>query len=316
VFVSSLFLLLFSPSWLLQKYSPAMNFLHVCIGKNKKKGPSEIASLLELCIITIRDNIECLENIGDVPSELLVKLLDGCSPQQLDRIENYSTDSSDLSGVTEAIWRRHCYSYMGVKNDNELGGLTWRELYKQRAAEYEEKKRQTGKHLRSMYRSEEKEREAKRIKVLSTIPATPKARKASYGRGGSANTSAKTPMHSHMMEKCIKEMKKNPSLLSWKASSQRTSPSTVNFNTNNNRNRSGNSNNNNNTKTSAKTTTAAVGVSANKLSHNPPKVTNVQKPIETTRLFTPKMSVKGNNNVTSSVKPPKLFLEKKVNRSQ
>jgi len=178
-------------------------------GKRKKdapnKKPAAIPPLVQLASQWKRDNLAALKRIlSYVPDELLDTLLVGCSPAQLEKIEEYS--SRDLSSVTEELWKFHCINFPDYQNET-FG--TWKETYMHMVEQYEAKKLLTGKKLRGLYDEEAKERASKKIKVLQAAPMSTSRSRSSGGVGCYSKPSK-------LMEKCLKDMKKSQSIMPWK----------------------------------------------------------------------------------------------------
>jgi len=175
--------------------------------------PKPVPSLIFLASQCIRDNLDAFEHLlSHIPDELLDKLLVGCSATHLLKIEQYAC--RDLSEVTEDLWRLHCRNFLNSPDYVNDSCPTWKELYMDLTVRYEKKKVETGKHLRSLYEEEAKAKESKKIKVISGNGANGRSRpKSSFtGRAGGSSFAGRP---GSLMEKCLKDMKKSPAMISW-----------------------------------------------------------------------------------------------------
>eukprot|EP00026_Physarum_polycephalum_P009968 Phypoly_transcript_10110.p1 GENE.Phypoly_transcript_10110~~Phypoly_transcript_10110.p1 ORF type:complete len:385 (+),score=76.53 Phypoly_transcript_10110:94-1248(+) len=182
------------------------------IVRREKEGvdpkPAEIPSLVHLTSQWIRDRLHLSSVsvlVAQVPDELLEVLLDGCTPDQLSKIEFHA--QRDLSQVTEVVWRTHCRTFLNNKDlDDKDGHSSWKEYYQHLQVEYENKKLQTGKHLRSLYDEQAKEKASKKIKILDSAPVA-RARSTF----GTTFTGYNKPV-SKSMEKCLKDARKTQAM--------------------------------------------------------------------------------------------------------
>ncbi|EFA12997.1 transcription elongation factor B polypeptide 3 [Tribolium castaneum] len=89
-----------------------------------KMGCGKVASLFDLCIRVLQDNIDALEYTGGVPYNVLKPILEKANPNQLYLMEHHNPY---LIEDTDELWQLHCQKDFRNKKREELE--TWREMY-------------------------------------------------------------------------------------------------------------------------------------------------------------------------------------------
>eukprot|EP01118_Nematostelium_gracile_P013022 TRINITY_DN4857_c0_g1_i2.p1 TRINITY_DN4857_c0_g1~~TRINITY_DN4857_c0_g1_i2.p1 ORF type:complete len:201 (-),score=49.99 TRINITY_DN4857_c0_g1_i2:90-692(-) len=178
---------------------------------------TNIPSLRDLCIQIVLKNLDALESVGDVPRELLEKILRACNPQQLLRIETCSR-RKDLQ--TDVYWFHHCKRVYNIQGEDhkqlaktilkENNCRTWRDYWVRMEKRENDKKRKFSEKLKNMYTNEQDAKKAKQIKVIA--PPSDKRRGAASVVGLPKSRSAsvpKPPPKAKLMEKTLKDMRKS-----------------------------------------------------------------------------------------------------------
>uniref|UniRef100_A0A3Q1GQE6 Elongin A, like n=1 Tax=Acanthochromis polyacanthus TaxID=80966 RepID=A0A3Q1GQE6_9TELE len=91
-------------------------------------------SLYQQCIRTLQNNINLLYETGGVPFELLEPVLERCTPEQLQRIEECNPI---YIGVTDHLWGKHCEK--DFKDAKLQEYESWKEMYIRLSEERERK---------------------------------------------------------------------------------------------------------------------------------------------------------------------------------
>ncbi|KAJ6646830.1 Transcription elongation factor B polypeptide 3, partial [Pseudolycoriella hygida] len=91
---------------------------------NKADSKCKIASLFEMCMYILQDNIDLLEFTGGVPFDILRPVLERTTYKQLMTLEDYNPY---LMEDTHCLWEQHCKRRFRTKRREELE--TWREMY-------------------------------------------------------------------------------------------------------------------------------------------------------------------------------------------
>eukprot|EP01113_Clastostelium_recurvatum_P019487 TRINITY_DN2297_c1_g2_i1.p1 TRINITY_DN2297_c1_g2~~TRINITY_DN2297_c1_g2_i1.p1 ORF type:complete len:279 (-),score=37.57 TRINITY_DN2297_c1_g2_i1:77-889(-) len=143
------------------------------LSKKRKSGEHDpLPSLLELCITSLRHNIDSIGSVDNIAPELLVRILQSASPEQLSRIEDAT---QDRLRCLEKLWRGHCTRLImaspeAMEADCKKAGGSWKKLYYKRIREAEEKRRSVGEKMRAMYSGQVQEKESKKVVVLDRVP--------------------------------------------------------------------------------------------------------------------------------------------------
>ncbi|CAG8625717.1 2188_t:CDS:10, partial [Ambispora leptoticha] len=135
---------------------------------------NRIKSLVDICISTIIRNIEMLNDIGNVPIDLLRPVLKSVSAEQLKRLQDNSEELAEVSN--DLCLREFRSDYLADKRIREElynhEKLYW-ELDKERKTKEEEDERRIQilvENTRKRYAKEEAKKEKKKIKVLPVMP--------------------------------------------------------------------------------------------------------------------------------------------------
>lgn len=89
--------------------------------------PREIPSLFDICMQTCRQYCASLGDVGDIPAEFLVSILEHAPPDTLLRVAQLNPHRSDLA--LDKLMRRHCVAEFGLGHLDEdaLDDLVQRE---------------------------------------------------------------------------------------------------------------------------------------------------------------------------------------------
>ncbi|XP_004077244.2 elongin-A [Oryzias latipes] len=125
-------------------------------------------SLYQQCIRTLQNNINMLYETGGVPFELLEPVLERCTPDQLQRIEECNPI---YIGVTDHLWGRHCLrDFKGYKLQEYE---SWKEMYLRLSEERERKLRRLTKTIVSAQSNKPKGRQVK-MAFIHTVAKPPR----------------------------------------------------------------------------------------------------------------------------------------------
>eukprot|EP01119_Soliformovum_irregulare_P004571 TRINITY_DN15627_c0_g1_i1.p1 TRINITY_DN15627_c0_g1~~TRINITY_DN15627_c0_g1_i1.p1 ORF type:complete len:227 (-),score=28.43 TRINITY_DN15627_c0_g1_i1:181-810(-) len=153
---------------------------------------NHLLPLRDLCLRSISDNIDQIEGVGDLPTELLDKVLHKCTVEQLIHVEETS-HRRDLKKFTDRFWKNHCKTILGIEEitDEHLrvsGAKSWRILYASKKHSDEDKKRKFSERARQIYKKEENTKSAKSIKVINPPPKAPRST-SNWNRSSSSSSS-------------------------------------------------------------------------------------------------------------------------------
>ncbi|XP_028966705.1 transcription elongation factor B polypeptide 3 [Galendromus occidentalis] len=98
---------------------------------------TSVPSLFDACIRVLMDHVDCIEETGGVPYDILKPVLERCNGQQLYRLEYFNPY---LSEDTDALWEAHCRKDFRSKT-RQPGEESWKELYLRCHDEREQKLR-------------------------------------------------------------------------------------------------------------------------------------------------------------------------------
>ncbi|KAM9960417.1 hypothetical protein ACTFIW_009557 [Dictyostelium discoideum] len=144
----------------------------------------EVPLLVQLCTQRIKDSLETCKDLGKIPDELLIPILDKCTAQQLATVESRIGRYVD----TEELWKRHCHIISPEIRHTLKDDESWRDLFTILEREYQNKTKKTGEALRKIYNNAANNKKSKQIKVLNDV-VTPTASKRWSG------TVSKTPSY-------------------------------------------------------------------------------------------------------------------------
>ncbi|XP_066446491.1 elongin-A-like [Eleutherodactylus coqui] len=116
----------------------------------------KMLSLYEQCIRVLQNNIDCIQEVGGVPFEILKPVLVRCTPEQLSRIEEFNPVFMEDSGD---LWMKHCDK--DFKGHRLLEYESWREMYLRLFNEREEKLRKITQNISSAHSGKPKGRQVK-----------------------------------------------------------------------------------------------------------------------------------------------------------
>ncbi|NXR56496.1 ELOA1 protein, partial [Hippolais icterina] len=142
---------------------------------------SKMLTLYEQCVRVLHNNIELLQEAGDVPFEVLEPVLTRCTPEQLFRIEKCNMM---LIKETDHLWKKHCQK--DFKNESLLEYESWREMYWRLFNEREEKLKILTKIILSAQSEKPKGRQAKMAYVTGAAKSPRKIcrQQAIHGTAG------------------------------------------------------------------------------------------------------------------------------------
>ncbi|KAJ0262520.1 hypothetical protein HA466_0054330 [Hirschfeldia incana] len=151
-----------------------------------KKPPS----LVDLCVRLAIDNVRYIGYVGGVDFQLLEKILQHCSLEQLMHIED-STQDTDLSPVTNELWKRFYEKQYGAKNlsfvmekmERSKVNFKWRELYEAKLKVVEEDEKEAVDRLKQRYKNEDARKLSRQTKLCAKAPPV---KKPFWGNGGSS----------------------------------------------------------------------------------------------------------------------------------
>ncbi|XP_071998390.1 elongin-A-like [Engystomops pustulosus] len=116
----------------------------------------KMLSLYEQCIRVLQNNIDSIQEVGGVPFEILKPVLNRCTPEQLNRIEECNPVFMEDSGN---LWKKHCER--DFKGHRLLEYESWREMYLRLFNEREEKLRKITQNISSAHCGKPKGRQVK-----------------------------------------------------------------------------------------------------------------------------------------------------------
>ncbi|NXK91675.1 ELOA1 protein, partial [Formicarius rufipectus] len=153
---------------------------------------SKMLTLYEQCIRVLQNNIDSLQEVGDVPFEILEPVLTRCTPEQLFRIEE-----CNLAFIKESdhLWKKHCQREF--KNENLLEDESWREMYLRLFNQREEKLKMLTKNIVSSQSEKPKGRQVKMAYMTSAAkpPRDIRRQQEIHGTAGPLT-------HLHPIKKC------------------------------------------------------------------------------------------------------------------
>ncbi|KAM5163139.1 elongin-A-like [Mantella aurantiaca] len=116
----------------------------------------KMLSLYQQCIRVLQNNIDSIQDVGGVPFEILQPVLERCTPEQLNRIEEYNPDFMEDS---DHLWKKHCGR--DFKGHQLLEYESWREMYLRVFSAREEKLKMITQNISSTYSGKPKGRQVK-----------------------------------------------------------------------------------------------------------------------------------------------------------
>uniref|UniRef100_A0A3Q1FLX1 Elongin A, like n=1 Tax=Acanthochromis polyacanthus TaxID=80966 RepID=A0A3Q1FLX1_9TELE len=125
-------------------------------------------SLYQQCIRTLQNNINLLYETGGVPFELLEPVLERCTPEQLQRIEECNPI---YIGVTDHLWGKHCEK--DFKDAKLQEYESWKEMYIRLSEERERKLQRLTKTIVLAHSKKPKGRQVK-MAFIHTVAKPPR----------------------------------------------------------------------------------------------------------------------------------------------
>ncbi|XP_018414358.1 PREDICTED: transcription elongation factor B polypeptide 3-like [Nanorana parkeri] len=116
----------------------------------------KMLTLYQQCIRVLQNNIDSIQEVGGVPFEILQPVLERCTPEQLNRIEECNPDFMEES---DNLWRKHCEK--DFKGHQLLEYESWREMYLRLFSAREEKLKMITQNISSTYSGKPKGRQVK-----------------------------------------------------------------------------------------------------------------------------------------------------------
>ncbi|XP_027031700.1 elongin-A isoform X2 [Tachysurus fulvidraco] len=147
----------------------------------------KMMTLYEQCIRVLQNHIDSIDEVGGVPYEILVPVLERCTPEQLYRIEQCNQSFIEES---DELWLKHCKR--DFKRESPQEYETWRELYLRLHDEREERLRKLTQNISSAHANKPKGRQVKMAYVNSVAkpPRDVQRRQKLFGtKNGSTSTS-------------------------------------------------------------------------------------------------------------------------------
>ncbi|KAL0964660.1 hypothetical protein UPYG_G00327180 [Umbra pygmaea] len=125
-------------------------------------------SLYQQCIRALQNNIDLLYEIGGVPFEILVPVLERCTPNQLLRIEECNPA---YMGLTDHLWEKHCKR--DFRNTQLEEYESWREMHMRLSEERERKLQRLTKTIVSAHSGKPKGRQVK-MAFINSVAKPPR----------------------------------------------------------------------------------------------------------------------------------------------
>ncbi|NXD53977.1 ELOA1 protein, partial [Corvus moneduloides] len=141
----------------------------------------KMLTLYEQCVRVLHNNIELLQEAGDVPFEILEPVLIRCTPEQLFRIEKCNLT---FIKETDHLWKKHCQR--DFKNESLREHESWREMYLRLFNQREEKLKILTKNILSAQSEKPKGRQVKMAYMTGAAkpPRNIRLQQEIHGTGG------------------------------------------------------------------------------------------------------------------------------------
>ncbi|KAK2982601.1 hypothetical protein RJ640_024661 [Escallonia rubra] len=155
----------------------------MCVLESDIVMKTKVPSLVDLSVQTAIDNIRYLGDVGETALHLLERILPHCTMEQLMHVES-STETRDLSPVTNKLWKRFYELQFGAKSTNVVVErmkekklqFKWKQLFEAKSKDVEEAQQKSFDRIKQLYKKED----ARRI-VLSEEAWSPWEVRATYG---------------------------------------------------------------------------------------------------------------------------------------
>ncbi|CAI9622441.1 unnamed protein product [Staurois parvus] len=116
----------------------------------------KMLTLYQQCLRVLQNNIDSIQEVGGVPYEILKPVLERCTPEQLNRIEECNPDFTEDS---DHLWKKHCER--DFKGHKLLEYESSREMYLRLFSAREEKLKMITQNISSIYSGKPKGRQVK-----------------------------------------------------------------------------------------------------------------------------------------------------------
>ncbi|XP_040205766.1 elongin-A-like isoform X2 [Rana temporaria] len=116
----------------------------------------KLLTLYQQCLRVLQNNIDSIQEVGGVPFDILKPVLERCTPEQLNRIEECNPDFMEDS---DYLWKKHCER--DFKGHRLLEYESSREMYLRLFSEREEKLKMITQNISSLYSGKPKGRQVK-----------------------------------------------------------------------------------------------------------------------------------------------------------
>ncbi|XP_077343936.1 elongin-A-like [Lithobates pipiens] len=116
----------------------------------------KMLTLYQQCLRVLQNNIDSIQEVGGVPFDILKPVLERCTPEQLNRIEECNPDFTEDS---DYLWRKHCER--DFKGHQLLEYESSREMYLRLFSAREEKLKMITQNISSIYSGKPKGRQVK-----------------------------------------------------------------------------------------------------------------------------------------------------------
>ncbi|XP_069829532.1 elongin-A-like isoform X2 [Dendropsophus ebraccatus] len=156
----------------------------------------KMLSLYQQCIRVLQNNIDSIQEVGGVPFEILKPVLDRCTPEQLNRIEECNPVFMEDSGN---LWKKHCER--DFKGHRLLEYESWREMYLRLFNEREEKLRKITKNISSAHSGKPKGRQVKLAYIHGAAKPPRNIRRQQEINGTAGSVAQPHPIDKYKLQK-------------------------------------------------------------------------------------------------------------------
>ncbi|CAN8318119.1 unnamed protein product [Cochlearia groenlandica] len=134
-------------------------------------------SLVDLCVRLAIDNVKYIGYVGGVDFQLLEQIMQHCTLEQVMHIED-STQDTDLSPVTDDLWKRFYekqygakkFHYVMEKMKRSKVEFKWRDKYEEEMGAVQEKEKEVVDRLKQRYKKEDARKQSRQTKLCSKAP--------------------------------------------------------------------------------------------------------------------------------------------------
>ncbi|KAK7287525.1 hypothetical protein RIF29_00806 [Crotalaria pallida] len=143
----------------------------------------KLPSLVDLCVQKVIDNVRYLGNVGSVDQHLLERILPHCTLDQLMHVEKAS-EGSDLSPVTDKLWKRFFEKQFGTNCTNEVirrmqakrVSFKWMQLYEAKLKEIAQAEKEAVDRMKQRYKKEDAKKQSRQVRLCTKVPPSSKRR--------------------------------------------------------------------------------------------------------------------------------------------